>query len=134
MPEVTIKIGERPFKVACPDGEESQLEAARAILNAEAQVLVAHAGRMPEAQMLLMSGLMLADRAIALEEKVKAVEAEIELMRQILKDTPPEIKTLTKEVEVAVIPAELLESLAELSARAEAAADNLEEKAAQPVA
>jgi cell division protein ZapA len=134
MPEVTIKIGERPFKVACPDGEESQLEAARAILNAEAQVLVAHAGRMPEAQMLLMSGLMLADRAIALEEKVKAVEAEIELMRQILEDTPPEIKTLTKEVEVAVIPAELLESLAELSARAESAADNLEEKAAQPVA
>ena len=134
MPEVTIKIGERPFKVACPDGEESQLEAARAILNAEAQVLVAHAGRMPEAQMLLMSGLMLADRAIALEEKVKAVEAEIELMRQILKDTPTGIKTLTKEVEVTVIPAELLESLAELSARAESAADNLEEKAAQPVA
>ena len=134
MPEVTIKIGERPFKVACPDGEESQLEAARAILNAEAQVLVAHAGRMPEAQMLLMSGLMLADRAIALEEKVKAVEAEIELMRQILKDTPPGIKTLTKEVEVSVIPAELLEILAELSARAEAAADNLEEKAAQTVA
>ena len=134
MPEVTIKIGERPFKVACPDGEESQLESARAILNAEAHVLVAHAGRMPEAQMLLMSGLMLADRAIALEEKVKAVEAEIELMRQILKDTPPEIKTLTKEVKVAVIPAELLESLAELSARAESAADNLEEKAAQPVA
>ena len=57
MPEVTIKIAERPFKVACPDGEESQLEAARAILNAEAQVLVAHVGRMPEAQMLLMSGL-----------------------------------------------------------------------------
>ena len=134
MPEVIIKIGERPFTVACPDGEESQLEAARAILNAEAQVLVAHAGRMPEAQMLLMSGLMLADRAIALEEKVKAVEAEIELMRQILKDTPPGIKTLTKEVEVTVIPAELLESLAELSARAESAADNLEEKAAQPVA
>ena len=134
MPEVTIKIGERPFKVACTDGEESQLEAARAILNAEAQVLVAHAGRMPEAQMLLMSGLMLADRAIALEEKVKAVEAEIELMRQILKDTPPGIKTLTKEVEVTVIPAELLESLAELSARAESAADNLEEKAAQTVA
>ncbi len=134
MYDVTIKIVERLFNVPCADGEESKLEAARAILNAEDQVLVAHAGRMPQAQMMLMSGLMLADRAIALEEKVKAVEAEIELMRQILKDTPPEIKTLTKEVEVTVIPAELLESLAELSARAESAADNLEEKAAQPVA
>ena len=26
MPEVTIKIGDRPFKVACPAGEESQLQ------------------------------------------------------------------------------------------------------------
>ena len=134
MPEITIKIGERPFTVACPGGEESQLEAARAILNAEAQVLVAHTGRMPEAQMLLMSGLMLADRAIALEEKVKEVEAEVALMRQGMKDIPQEIKTVTKEVEVPIIPAELLESLAELTARAEAAADNLEEKVVQPVA
>ena len=134
MPEVIIKIGERPFTVACPDGEESQLEAARAILNAEAQVLVAHAGRMPEAQMLLMSGLMLADRAIALEKKMKEVESEMALMRQGMTDIPPEIKTIKKEVEVPVIPAELLESLAELSARAEAAADDLEEKLAQPVA
>jgi len=33
MPEVTIKIGDRPFKVACPAGEENQLEAASAKLN-----------------------------------------------------------------------------------------------------
>ena len=56
------------------------------------------------------------------------------LMRQGMKDIPQEIKTVTKEVEVPIIPAELLESLAELTARAEAAADNLEEKVVQPVA
>ena len=133
MPEVTIKIGERPFTVFCPDGEESQLEAARAILNAEAQVLVAHAGRMPEPQMLLMSGLMLADRAITLENRVKVAEAEVERVKQNLKDIPQEIRTVTKEVEVPIIPSALLESLAELSARAEAAADSLEEKTAYPI-
>ena len=37
-------------------------------------------------------------------------------------------RPVTKEVEVAVVPPALLESLAELSARAEAAADELEEK------
>ena len=132
MPEVTIKIGDRPFKVACPAGEESQLEAASAKLNAEAKVLIAHSGRVPESQMLLMSGLMLADRAIALEEKVKAAEVEMNSLRQSNKNITPEIKTVLKEVKVTAVPEELLESLAELSARAEAAADDLEQKIAQP--
>ena len=132
MPEVTIKIGDRPFKVACPAGEESQLEAASAKLNAEAKVLIAHSGRVPESQMLLMSGLMLADRAIALEEKVKAAEVEMNSLRQSNKNITPEIKTVIKEVKVTAVPEELLESLAEMSARAEAAADNLEQKIAQP--
>lgn len=132
MPEVTVKIGDRPFKVACPAGEESQLEAASAKLNAEAKVLIAHSGRVPESQMLLMSGLMLADRAIALEEKVKAAEVEMSSLRQSNKNITPEIKAVIKEVKVTAVPEELLESLAELSARAEAAADDLEQKIAQP--
>jgi len=132
MPEVTIKIGDRPFKVACPAGEENQLEAASAKLNVEAKVLIAHSGRVPESQMLLMSGLMLADRAIALEEKVKAAEVEMNSLRQSNKSITPEIKTVIKEVKVTAVPEELLESLAELSARAEAAADDLEQKIAQP--
>ena len=132
MPEVTIKIGDRPFKVACPAGEENQLEAASAKLNVEAKVLIAHSGRVPESQMLLMSGLMLADRAIALEEKVKAAEVEMSSLRQSNKNITPEIKTVIKEVKVTSVPEELFESLAELSARAEAAADDLEQKIAQP--
>ena len=132
MPEVTIKIGDRPFKVACPAGEENQLEAASAKLNVEAKVLIAHSGRVPESQMLLMSGLMLADRAIALEEKVKAAEIEMSSLRQSNKNITPEIKAVIKEVKVTAVPEELLESLAELSARAEAAADDLEQKIAQP--
>ena len=82
--------------------------------------------------MLLMSGLMLADRAITLENRAKVAEAEVERVKQTLKDIPGEIKAVTKEVEVPTIPSSLLDSLAELSARAEAAADNLEEKAAKP--
>ena len=133
MPEVTIKIGDRPFKVACPAGEESQLEAASSKLNAEAKVLITHSGRVPESQMLLMSGLMLADRAIALEKKLKAAEVEMSSLRQSIENKAPEIRTVIEEVKVISVPEELLESLAELSARAEAAADDLEEKIAQPV-
>ena len=133
MPEVTIKIGDRPFTVACPVGEESQLEAASNKLNAEATVLLDHSGRMPESQMLLMAGLMLADRALALEEKVKIAEAEVKSLRQNNKNISPEIKTIIEKVKVTHIPEKLLESLSDLSMRAETAADNLEQKLAQPV-
>ena len=133
MPEVTIKIGDRPFTVACPMGEESQLESASTKLNAEATALLAHSGRMPESQMLLMAGLMLADRALALEEKVKIAEEEVEILRQNKKIISPKIKTIIEKVKVKYIPEELLETLSDLSALAETAADKLEREIAQPV-
>lgn len=131
MPEVTIKIGQRPYTVNCPEGEEPQLQKARDALDAEASTLLAYAGRVPEAQMLLMSGLMLADRTLALQEQLKATEAALEQAQHASQEVSHEIKTVVKEVEAPMVPPALLESLEELSARAEAAADDLEERIAQ---
>ena len=131
MPEVTIKIGQRPYTVNCPAGEEPQLQKAREALDAEASSLLAQVGRVPEAQMLLMSGLMLADRTLALQDQLRQAQEALEQAQRSAHEIAPEIKTVIKEVEVSVVPPALLESLAELSARAEAAADDLEERLAQ---
>ncbi len=76
MSEVQIRIGGRPFTVACQPGEEDFLIAAAKMLDAEASVLVDQLGKMPENQMLLMAGLMLADKTAALEEQL-ADSAEV---------------------------------------------------------
>ena len=131
MPEVTIKIGQRPYTVNCPAGEEPQLQKAREALDAEASSLLAQVGRVPEAQMLLMSGLMLADRTLALQDQLRQAQEALEQAQRSAHEIAPKIKTVIKEVEVPVVPPALLESLAELSARAEAAADDLEERLAQ---
>ena len=60
MPEVQISIGGRPFTVACQEGEEHFLESAAKLLDNEASTLMDQIGRLPEARMLLMAGLMLA--------------------------------------------------------------------------
>ena len=78
MPEVTIQIGGRGFQVACQDGEEQFLHAAAKMLDDEAQVLSDQIGRLPEARMLLMAGLMLADKTAAVEDKIKEMEEVIE--------------------------------------------------------
>ena len=130
MPEVTIHIGGRGFEVSCQLGEESYLHSAAKMLDDEAQVLSDQIGRMPEARMLLMAGLMLADKAAAVEDRIKEVEAELaERVAELeaLKNTPaPE----PERIEVPVVPPQVPEALAELAARAESLAQQIEEKTA----
>ncbi|WP_299376791.1 cell division protein ZapA [uncultured Tateyamaria sp.] len=128
MPEVTISIGGRQFGVACQEGEESYLHAAAKMLDDEAQVLADQAGRMPEARMLLMAGLMLADKTASVEDKIAEVqaqlaerEAELEGLRTMGAPEP-------ERIEVPVIPDAVTDTLAELAARAEALAADIEEK------
>ncbi|MFL4471460.1 cell division protein ZapA [Tateyamaria armeniaca] len=128
MPEVTISIGGRNFDVACQDGEESYLHAAAKMLDDEAQVLADQAGRMPEARMLLMAGLLLADKTASVEDRMREVEAslaereaELEGLRTLGAPEP-------ERIEVPVVPREVTETLAELAARAEALAADVEEK------
>ncbi|MEL7097917.1 MAG: cell division protein ZapA [Pseudomonadota bacterium] len=130
MPEVTISIGGRDFQVACQDGEEQYLLAAAKMLDDEARVLTAQVGRMPEARMLLMAGLMLADKTANVEDQVAEVrgqlaerEAEIEGLKSVAAPEP-------ERVEVPVVPDTVTDALAELAAQAEALASQAEERTA----
>lgn len=127
MPEVNIDIGGRTFQVACQTGEEHFLHAAAKLLDNEASILAEQIGRMPEPRMLLMAGLMLADKTAGLEEELRNAEEALEVQRRELTELR---QTPAERVEVAVIPAAVTDSLAELAARAESIADSLENSAA----
>lgn len=122
MPEVEIKIGGRAFTVACQPGEEHFLRTAATMLDGEAQPLIAQLGRIPEARMLLMSGLMLADRTAAVEDENRQIKARL---AELESRPAPE----AQRVEVPVIPPQLIETMAEIAARAEALAEQVEERA-----
>ena len=125
MPEVTIAIGGREFEVACQEGEEHFLHSAAKMLDAEAQTLLNQIGRMPEARMLLMAGLLLADKAAGAEDRVRAMETQVGQMQAHLEAAQEAART-PQTVEVARIPDEVTDTLAELAARAEALADEVE--------
>jgi len=130
MPEVSIAIGGRSFSVSCQEGEEHYLHSAAAMLDAEAAALAAQTGRLPEARMLLMAGLMLADKTAGMEEQVRASNGKIAALEaelSQLKNAPAPEPT---RVEVPVIPDGVTDSLAELAARAESLAASVEEKTA----
>lgn len=130
MPEVTIHIGGRGFEVSCQEGEENYLHSAAKMLDDEAQVLSDQIGRMPEARMLLMAGLMLADKTAAVEDRIKEVEAQLaerEQELEALKSAPP---PEPERIEVPIVPPQVEETLADLAARTEALAMDIEAKAA----
>lgn len=129
MPEVKITIGGRNFDVACQAGEEHYLEAAAGLLNAEAELLSEQIGRLSEARMLLMAGLMLADKAVGVDDKLKAMQqklTEAETTIEALRNVEP------ARVEVPVIPETVGENLAEIAARVEAMADVVEDAEQDP--
>ena len=139
MPEVVIDIGGRSFKVACQPGQESFLRSAAQMMDAEAQTLSDQVGRLPESQMLLMAGLMLADRVGGsderlrlAEEKLKAREVRIEELENRPPVEPERIEVpvdriVEKEVEVVreVVPGDVLDRLRQLAERAEDVAGRL---------
>lgn len=124
MPELDITIGGRTFQVACQVGEEHFLRAAAAMLDSEAQPLIAALGRLPETRLLLMAGLMLADKAASIEDENRKLKAQL---AEIEGRPAPE----REKMAVPVIPPQVFETLAELAARAEALADRLDEAAVE---
>ncbi|MCA0961038.1 cell division protein ZapA [Salipiger bermudensis] len=128
--EVQINIGGRSFDVACQEGEEQYLLTAARMLDTEASVLVEQIGRMPEARMLLMSGLMLADKTAGLEDRLREAEDKLGEMAEELRELRERPLPAPEKVEVPVIPASVSDTLAELAARAEAVAEEIEAKAA----
>jgi cell division protein ZapA len=115
MPHVEILIGGRSFEVACQEGEEPYLAAAAAMLDTEAQALSSQIGRMPEGRMLLMAGLMLADKTAGLEERLREAEAVI--------------AALQAEVAEVALPPEALAAMEEAVAQAEWLAERVAAKA-----
>ena len=127
MPQVEIVIGGRSFEVACQSGEEPFLRTAAHMLDQEAVTLSDQIGRMPESRMLLMAGLMLADRTAGVEDKLREAEGRISDLAARIEELENRPAPQPERVEVPVIPPQVEETLAEIAARAEALADSLEQ-------
>ena len=64
MAEVDLTIAGRPYRVACRTGEEDNLRAAAALVDAKSREALAGLGTMSEARQLLFASLLLADQIV----------------------------------------------------------------------
>ncbi|QNN66041.1 cell division protein ZapA [Sphingomonas rhizophila] len=95
MAEVELTIAGRPYRVACRAGEEENLRAAGALVDAKSREAIAGLGTLSESRQLLFASLLLADQIVD--------------GRQELVDTGPDPALIQRAERIA----ERLESLAD---------------------
>jgi len=102
------------------------LQKAAGMLDVEAELLSDQIGRLPEARMLLMAGLMLADRTSSLEERAQTAEAALEETQAKLHDLRRRRGTGSEEG--APVSEGAAIAFADIADEAEALADMIERR------
>ncbi len=133
MAEVDLEIGGRSFKIVCADGEEPSLHKAAALLDAEASLVTGQLGRLSEARLLLMAGLMLADRAVSMQTREKELDQKITELTAEVERAKNEPSFGVKKVEVPVYPKGVPEMLEKAAVRAEELAELVESQSTADV-
>ncbi len=139
MPQVEIHVGGRRFEVTCQNGEEPFLRNAASLLDAEASALSDQIGRMPEARMLLMAGLLLADKASGLEDRLRDAEQRVGMLEAELAQRPKTVEVPVEvpvevRIEVPVIPQEVRQLFNDVAEETEALAHAVVSLVPQPAA
>jgi cell division protein ZapA len=77
MPEVTVDVAGRSYRLGCGDDEEEHLTGLATMLDTDARGLLRQFGQMSEGRLLLMTALMVADRLVEAEDKTYQAEQRL---------------------------------------------------------
>jgi len=95
MAQVIVQVNDRPYTMQCPDGEEDHLRDLARLLDAEVQRIKRSVGSVGDIRILVMTGLMVADR---LSEAIRRVE-ELEEQLRSLRESRNLAQQQTKDIE-----------------------------------
>jgi cell division protein ZapA len=113
MANVVVSVADRPYTMQCPDGEEDHLRELASLLDAEIVRIKQSVGSIGDIRLLVMSGLMVADRLSEAIRKIESLEDQIKGLRE----SRNQAQTQAKDME-----AKFAERLESASARLESIA------------
>jgi cell division protein ZapA len=94
MANVVVTVAERPYTMQCPDGEEDHLRELAQLLDAEVTRIKQSVGSIGDIRLLVMSGLMVADRLSEAIQKIEALEDQVQGLRESRNVAQTQLKTL----------------------------------------
>lgn len=107
MAHVIVEVNGRPYTMQCPDGEEEHLRGLARTLDAEVMQIKQSVGNVGDIRLLVMSGLVIADRLSEVSRKLEsAAQTPAELPAsalpppavELVKSDPTEMEALRARV------------------------------------
>ena len=96
MPQIDILIQGRSYSLQCAEGEEKRAHSLAAHINRHAGRLTARLGAMPDAQLLLMVSMMIADELLEARENIGRLQEEGGEVRPLLTSAEEEAERATR--------------------------------------
>jgi cell division protein ZapA (FtsZ GTPase activity inhibitor) len=62
MPQITVRVNDRPYSMVCDEGEEAHLQELAEFLDKEVVNLKENFGQVGDSRLLMMAGIMVADK------------------------------------------------------------------------
>lgn len=97
MAHVIVQVSGRPYTMQCPDGEEEHLKDLAALLDAEVTRVRQSVGSVGDIRMLVMAGLMVADRLSEAIRRIESLDEQIGGLREARNTAQAETMTLSEE-------------------------------------
>ncbi len=82
MAHVIVQVNGRPYTMQCPEGEEDHLNELAELLDSEVQRVKQSVGNVGDIRMLVMAGLMVADRLSEAIRRIEALEEQVDGLRE----------------------------------------------------
>jgi cell division protein ZapA len=77
MAHVIVEVNGRPYTMQCPDGEEEHLRELARLLDSEVTRIKQSVGTVGDIRLLVMSGLMVADRLSEAITRIETLEQDV---------------------------------------------------------
>ena len=89
MPQVTVTIAGRTYRIACAEGEEDHLEGLAASYDEKIEEMRAAFGEIGDMRLHVMAAITLADEMREAQRRVEALEAELAQIVATIVKAPP---------------------------------------------
>ncbi len=94
MANVVVSVAGRPYTMQCPDGEEDHLQELASLLDSEVTRIRQSVGSIGDIRLLVMSGLMVADRLSESLRKISALEEQAQALKDGKTNATAQAKTM----------------------------------------
>lgn len=113
MAQVVLTINGNSYTMQCNDGEEDHLRDLGQVLDAEVGKIKSAVGQVGDIRLLLMSGLVIADRLSETLQRVEELEDQIQGLRQSRTEVTKQGDQISEDVTLRLdAAAERIEALA----------------------